>query len=42
MTGTAELRAVGGDRWAIVEKGEVRATYLLDAVRLSLVWKANL
>jgi hypothetical protein len=42
MTAAAELRAVGGDTWAIVENGEVRATCPFNAVRLSLVWKANL
>jgi hypothetical protein len=42
MTAAAELRAVGGDTWAIVDNGEVRATYPFDAVRLCLVWKANL
>jgi hypothetical protein len=42
MTAAAELRAVGGDTWAIVENGEVRATYPFSAVRLSLVWKANI
>ena len=42
MTAAAELRAVGSDTWAIVENGEVRATYPFNAVRLSLVWKANL
>jgi hypothetical protein len=42
MTAAAELHAVGGDTWAIVENGEVRATYPFNAVRLSLVWKANL
>jgi hypothetical protein len=42
MTAAAELRALGDDRWAIVENGEVRATYPFNAVRLSLVWKANL
>jgi hypothetical protein len=42
MTATAELCAVGGDTWAIVENGEVRATYSFNAVRLSLVWKADL
>jgi hypothetical protein len=42
MTAEAELRAVGGDTWAIVENGEVHATYPFNAVRLSLVWKANL
>jgi len=36
MTGAAELRAVGGDTWTIVENGEVRATYPFNAVRLSL------
>ena len=41
MTAAAELRAVGSDTWAIVENGEVRATYPFNAVRLSLVWKAN-
>ena len=29
MTGAAELRAVGGDTWTIVENGEVRATIRL-------------
>jgi len=42
MTAAAELRAVGGETWAIVENSEVRATYPFNAVRLSLVWKANL
>ena len=42
MTAAAELRAAGGDTWAIVENGEIRATYPFNAVRLSLVWKANL
>jgi hypothetical protein len=42
MTAAAELRTVGGDTWAIVENGEVRATYPFNAVRLSLVWKATL
>lgn len=42
MTGAAELHAVGGDTWAVLENGEVRATYPFKAVRLSLVWKADL
>jgi hypothetical protein len=42
MTAAAELRALSDDKWAIVENGEVRATYPFSAVRLSLVWKANL
>jgi hypothetical protein len=42
MTAAAELHAIGGDTWAIVENGKVVATYPFNAVRLSLVWKANL
>ena len=42
MTVAAELCAAGNDTWAIVENGEVRATYPSNAVRFSLVWKANL
>ena len=42
MTAAAELRPVGVDTWAIVENGQIRATYPFKAVRLSLVWKANL
>jgi hypothetical protein len=42
MTIAAELCAVSGDTWAIVENGEVRATYPSNVVRFSLVWKANL
>jgi len=42
MTAAAELRAVAGGTWAIVENGEVRATYPSNAIRLSLVWKADL
>src|SRR5260370_16300431 len=42
MTAAAEIRPVGGGAWAIVENGETRATYPSNAIRLSLVWKANL
>ena len=42
MTAAAELHAVDDDTWAIVENGEIRATYPSNAVRLSLVWKADL
>jgi hypothetical protein len=42
MTAAAELHAVDGDTWAIVENGGIRATYPSNAVRLSLVWKADL
>jgi hypothetical protein len=38
MTAAAELRAVGGDTWAIVENGEVGATYRLRRY-VSLVWR---
>jgi hypothetical protein len=41
VTAAAELRVLAGDTWAIIENGEVRATYPFNAVRLSLVWKAN-
>ncbi|HJU11665.1 MAG TPA: hypothetical protein VJ728_12350, partial [Candidatus Binataceae bacterium] len=42
MTAAAELRAGDRGTWAIVEDGEVRAAYPSNAVRLSLVWKADL
>ncbi len=42
ITAAAELRAMGDDIWAIVVNGEIRATYPFSAVRLSLVWKAEL
>src|SRR5260370_15479383 len=42
MTAAAEIRPVGGGAWAIVENGETRATYPSNAIRLSLIWKANL
>jgi hypothetical protein len=41
MTAAAE-RALGDDTWAIVENGDVRVTYPFNAVRLSLIWRANL
>ena len=42
MTAAAEIRPAGGGAWAIVENGETRATYPSNAIRLSIVWKANL
>jgi hypothetical protein len=42
MTAAAEIRPVGDSSRAIVENGETRATYPSSAIRLSLVWKANL
>ena len=42
MTAAAELHALRDHTWAIVEDGETRATYPASALRLSLVWKADL
>jgi hypothetical protein len=42
MSAAAEIHPVGDGNWAIVENGETRATYPSDAIRLSLVWKADL
>jgi hypothetical protein len=42
MTDAAEIRPAGGGAWTIVENGERRATYPSDAIRLSMVWKADL
>jgi hypothetical protein len=39
ITSAAEIRWVNGV-WEIEEKGETRATYPSEAIRLSLVWKA--
>lgn len=42
MTAAAEIRPAGSDAWEIVENGAVRATYPSRAIRLSIVWKADL
>ena len=42
MTVAAEIRPAGREAWEIVENGEVRATYPAKAIRLSIVWKADL
>jgi hypothetical protein len=42
MTAAAEIRPIGDGNWAIVENGETRATYPSSAIRLSLVWKADI
>jgi hypothetical protein len=42
MTAAAEIRPAGRGTWEIVENGETRAIYPSDAIRLSLVWKADL
>jgi len=41
MTDAAEIRPAGDDAWVIVENRETRASYPAEAVRLSLVWKAD-
>jgi hypothetical protein len=40
MSAAAHIQPDGDDRWSIRENGEVRATYLSHALRLSVVWKA--
>jgi hypothetical protein len=42
MTAAAQIRPSSGGGWEIVENGEIRATYPSTAIRLSLVWKADL
>jgi hypothetical protein len=37
----AHIQPDGKGNWAILENGEVRATYPSDAIRLSIVWKAE-
>jgi hypothetical protein len=40
MSGSAHIQPDGDGRWAILENGEIRATYPSHAIRLSVVWKA--
>jgi hypothetical protein len=42
MTAAAEIRPAGREAWEIVENGEIRASYPSKAIRLSIVWKADL
>jgi len=41
ISACAQIQPDGSDSWTIIENGEVRATYPAHAIRLSLVWKAE-
>jgi len=41
ISALAQIQPARDGTWAIVENGEVRATYPDRAIRLSLVWKAE-
>jgi hypothetical protein len=40
ISASAHIQPDGDGRWAILENGEVRATYPSQAIRLSVLWKA--
>lgn len=40
MSASAHIQPDGDGNWAILENGEIRATYPSHAIRLSVVWKA--
>jgi hypothetical protein len=40
MPASAHIQPDGDGSWAILENGEIRATYPSHAIRLSVVWKA--
>jgi hypothetical protein len=40
MSASAHIQPDGDGSWAILENGEIRATYPSHAIRLSVVWKA--
>ena len=40
MSASARIQPDGDGKWAILENGEIRATYPSHAMRLSVVWKA--
>ena len=40
ISATAHIQPNGESKWAILEDGEVRATYPERAIRLSVLWKA--
>jgi len=42
MSALAHIQPDGCGNWAILESGEVRATYPTHAIRLSIVWKAEI
>jgi hypothetical protein len=41
ISASAQIQPASDGNWAIVQNGEVRATYPDRAIRLSLVWKAE-
>ena len=41
MSAKAQIQPDGDGNWMIVENGEVRATYPSHAIRLSVLWKAE-
>jgi hypothetical protein len=41
ISSAAHIQPDGKGNWAILENGEVRATYPSHAIRLSVVWKAE-
>jgi hypothetical protein len=41
ISAAAQIQLAGDGNWAIVENGELRATYPDRAIRLSVVWKAE-
>lgn len=41
ISASAHIQPDGDGNWTIVENGEVRATYPSHAIRLSIVWKAE-
>jgi len=41
MSGSAHIQPDGDGGWAILENGEIRATYPSHAIRLSVLWKAE-
>ena len=42
ISASAQIQRASDDNWAIVENGEVRATYPDPVIRRSLVWKAEI
>jgi len=41
LVSSAYIQPDGDDNWAILDNGEVRAAYPSHAVRLSVLWKAE-
>ena len=41
ISAAAQIQPAGDGNWAIMENGEVRATYPDRAIRMSIVWKAE-